>query len=544
MRKATTAAAAEQQPVVGNLNDVAYISYLKRVGDRFAQNAEKAALFTTDAFDLWEFYIRSYPESIRQYHTCNACRKFIERYGSLVTIDEHGSIAPALWHVDDIDGVGDDALAVAAMVKRLSKASVTGVFLSSDLTWGQPVTGAWTHLHLFPTKAQVFKKATQNAGQAMAEKLEDFKNVFRALEEFTPPMIAQALSLLKSDALYGSEKVLGQAQWLADLHSARTLAGKGRSRANVVWRAIATAPAGFCHPRSSMIGTLLEDLAAGLPFADVSRKFKEKMHPLQYQRPQAPPSAGNIAQAEKVIAQLNAAGALDRRYARVEEVDALWRPPVVEAPKSSGVFGHLKPKESPDLQPMDVLAGNMTWEKFRRTVMKEAQTIEALIPAVGDFTAIVTAANAEAPPILQWDLDDKRNPFSWYLYPGGSPSFRWGVQAGAWVPVTAITLRTNDWFGMEGKYPHHLDGAVFLLTGAKDAEWMTASACLFPSILKAEFHGIRTTIEAYSRTARLAGYDEATACGLGLQKGTPASLRVRVTDPVGTRMDFLIDRWD
>ena len=111
--------------------------------------------------------------------------------------------------------------------------------------------------------------------------------------------LAQALKLLKSEALYRSEKVLGQAQWLYDLH--RALPSR-RNRDHVLWRAVAAAPAGFCHPRSSMIGTLLEDLAAGMPFDDVSRRFAEKMHPLLYQRPQAAPSAGNIAQAEKIVA--------------------------------------------------------------------------------------------------------------------------------------------------------------------------------------------------------------------------------------------------
>lgn len=53
-----------------------------------------------------------------------------------------------------------------------------------------------------------------------------------------------------------------------------------------------------------MIGTLLDDIASGMSFDSVSRRFAEKMHPLQYQRPQAAPSAGNIAQAEKIVEKL------------------------------------------------------------------------------------------------------------------------------------------------------------------------------------------------------------------------------------------------
>jgi hypothetical protein len=54
-----------------------------------------------------------------------------------------------------------------------------------------------------------------------------------------------------------------------------------------------------------MIGTLLEDIEEGLDFGDVSRKFASKMHPLQYQRPQAAPSVGNIEESEKIVAKLS-----------------------------------------------------------------------------------------------------------------------------------------------------------------------------------------------------------------------------------------------
>jgi hypothetical protein len=53
----------------------------------------------------------------------------------------------------------------------------------------------------------------------------------------------------------------------------------------------------------------------------------------------------------------------------------------------------------------------MTWEKFARTMLPEALSIEAQVPAGPErFMALVTAANADAPPILQWDAEERRNP--------------------------------------------------------------------------------------------------------------------------------------
>ena len=39
-------------------------------------------------------------------------------------------------------------------------------------------------------------------------------------------------------------------------------------RRNLFWLTVALAPAGWCHVKNTMIGSLVEDLADGLPFAD------------------------------------------------------------------------------------------------------------------------------------------------------------------------------------------------------------------------------------------------------------------------------------
>jgi hypothetical protein len=453
-----------------------------------------------------------------------------------VTIDDQGRMESAMWHPDDADN--DHKAAIAAMRKLVHSSIVTGPFISEETIWGQPTTGDWIHLHVLPDFNRCFKRTVNSAGQAMAEKREDFKNVQRALEEFPAMAVAQAMTILRADALYLGEKVMGPAKWLDELHE--NIAANKRRRDNVVWRAVATAPAGFCHPRSSMIGTLLEDIVSGLPFETVARQFKAKMHPLQYQRPQAAPTAGNIAQAEKIIERLRAEGSLDRRFARIDEIEALWRPDV---PRAGGVFGHLTPKLRSHYENamMNVPPQAITWEKFQRAVLPLAKHVEFYTGTRGDFVAILTAAHPRSPPILQWDLEDRRNPFSWYLYHGGSMPQEWALPAASWVAVTAICLRPPSWFG--GNFPHQGDGTIFVLEGAKDERSANAGAGLFPEILKSDFHSIRATIEAYSRTAKLHGYAQASACGISFQKGS-AALRVRVSDGSGVQVEYSIDRWD
>lgn len=524
---------AMQSTTRGNITDREYDAFRERMQRRFAAYATEP-LFTTDTAGLWDAYLAAFPEGVRQHHRCSACKRFIETYGGLVTIDEKGRPNPAFWSEDDADDTHREP--VRAIVKHLRGARVTGVFLSSDATWGQPITGPWTHLSLTPPPFTAARhvRTLLTARQKMAERREDFKTLQRAIEEFRPEHIALALTLLRSDALYRSEKVLGQAEFLAKLHEdIRT-----GDRANVVWRALAKAPAGFCHPRASMIGTLLEDIAAGLDFGDVSRKFAAKMHPLQYQRPTAPPSAGNIAQAEKIVAELGVAGSLERRFARLEECETIWKPKARTLEPAAGVFGHLTPKGETLPGSMVVPSRAMTWVKFRDTVLPNAATILLAAPAHGNYCALVTATNPDAPPILQWDTLEHRNPVSWYVYNGGSSAQRWCLMP-AWIAVTAIALQPSMWGGRPAG--HQGESAIFVLAGARDTSYETSGLGIFPETLKSEFHGIRSTIEAFSRRGKLGGYEEASACGLRVGDGSGAHVRVR--DAAGVQMEYRIDRW-
>jgi hypothetical protein len=187
----------------------------------------------------------------------------------------------------------------------------------------------------------------------------------------------------------------------------------------------------------------------------------------------------------------------------------------------------------------DVHDVRITWDKFQRTVLPDAVSIEFFVPRTGVFTALVTAVHADAPPILQWDIPEARNPVSWYLYRGGSSAESFNLTAGVFVKVNAVTLQPNMWSG--DKFTHQGEAAIFILDGCRDLN--NRSSALFPEILKAAYHGIRSTIEAHSKAKPIQGIEQATACGIRLQKGASTDLRFRVTAK-GLRTVFIIDRWD
>lgn len=527
-------------------DETSYHNYLQAIQDRFLAviGTGKTLLFQTAVADLFDRFLNALPLADRQHYTCHTCRNFVRTFGGLVVVNADGSLTSLFWNPADAP---DDIRSGIDIMQRLVESSrITEVFNATGSTWGVPQTKEWRHFAVQQVPHTVrYQGSLKTPFQATAEKTQDHQNVLRALGEFTTAQLQQVVGLLESDALYRSEACLGAARWLLRMKEIYTTNNQ-RVRDTLLWAEIAGAPAGFCHPRSSMIGTLLDDIVAGLPFDQVSARFAAKMHPLRHMRPQAAPTEGNIQRAEEIVSKLAIAPSLERRYAKLEEVVKLWQPRV-EAVQlwTAGVFGHLKPKAATP-QPVNTGTQDITWIKFRDTVLPQARKIELLVPYHrSTFGAIMTAVHPDSPPILQWDNLEQRNPFSWYLIANGSAARDWNLVPGPLVEVTAVTLSPQLWYAQDGQFEHLPTGVFFLLKGARPTT-KSPGLSLFPVILKSDLREVRTTIEAYSNSRHATGKEEASACGLLLQKGNERwrDGNIRVYRDSGIVTDYRLDRWD
>lgn len=537
MPAAVSLNAVSPETVTANHRDHGYDVLRDLVAARIAAHA--GPLFVTDANGegdaLFRHFLDHLPEADRQGYTCSCCRRFFRTYAALATLSEQGEQRSLLWDLAHVPAYFTDATrALDALVRR---AKVIGAFVSSDPNWGVASTPPWTHFHGYPNAAMLYKKTSlKNAYQRAAELVQDFGSLSRGLAEFSAEHVTTAVALLEAEVLYRDEKVIGPARFLAKLHALRAEV-RGRARDNVVWRAVATAPAGFAHPKSTMISTLLEDIAAGLDFEVIKRNFAAKMDPLKYQRPVAPPSSGQVAAAERLAETLGIGPSLRRRFARLDEVETIWKPGQPGTAKGGGIFGHLLNQPKP--AQVVTATAPMTWRAFVEKVLPNAEQIHAQVPGHGPFIGVMTAVNFDAPPILQWDRPERRNPFSHYVYRGGSAAHQWKLTPGAWVEVTGITLMPHQWYGAD--LPNQQNGAILLLAGAADTT--DDNLCLFPETLKSELHGIRSVIEAHSKRGKREGGDSASACGLDVRHTQSQPIRVRVTAK-GIETIYVIDRLD
>ena len=479
----------------GNAADSEYREFLTRLQER-VDSLSSEKFFTTDSGDLWKSWISSFPQSARQYNSCSACRKFIQKYGSLVIINEEGETAPVIWDASIFPEEERGAALALEMIVSTSK--VTGVFYAKEEQWGDPGCDTWSHMCVKGPKFNGGLYGMTLAHEAMAEKKEEYAIVRRALAEFDEEAADKAYILLSSGAFLRSEKAVKQADWFRMLYGANE---------NQIWRAVASAPAGFCHPRSSMLGTLIEDIQKGLSNEDIKRKFGAKMSPLQYQRPKAAPKSGQIDRAEKLVDLMGVRKSFERRFALKSELRNLWDAEVEgESPKKE-MFGHLREKKGGNDSPVSV--GKVSWSYFKNDVLPSASKIKLFLPnSRMTWGAICTAVHEDAPPIFQWDDVDQRNPFSWYVWCGGSFPENVGLQMG-WYDLFSICKKPCNWDRM---HEQHGDGYFLIVDKAREKKM--AGNALFPECLRAELREIRGVVEAYSRTAEIDGQETDHACGV------------------------------
>lgn len=516
-----------------------------------AEHGSQLFVAQVSGAELYENYLEGFTDPTqRQIHSCHCCRRFFEQYGNLVFVTERGDLVPAMW--PSVTGLYQHPMAIVR--ETLSASRVEGVFAASEAVWKSNNGSApqWTHFEVVPANVPLHRSRTETPYQAMAAKRENYNVLMRALSQYRRETVDLAVSVLSGEALYRSEKVIGPAQFLQRLHEIRAeFTGKGHRGVNRMWLEIAKAPEGFCHPSSSMIGTLLDDIAAGKSFDAVKRAFDAKMDPSKHQRPQAAPTAGNVRRGEELVAKLGIAPSLERRAGRFEEMQTFWTPRKAVVPEGgfpagqAPVFGHLRTKDQAAPAKLDLPRATVTWEKFKRTVLPQATRVQLLVRAgEGAYFGTTAPVHADAPPILQWDSEERRNPYAWYVYvsgPGRTPQ-HWGLRPGTLAEVRGIGDQPSMWNDADGRFSHQGESVFFYVEGAEDSSG-SASACLFPEILRGELREVRATIEAYSREARLQPCGGTPACGVRLSKGQPFNQVFLVTTATGTS-EYLIDRWD
>jgi hypothetical protein len=486
----------------------------------------RGPLFRThpkDRHELFELFLAALPEPERREHACNTCKAWFRRYGGLVLINPAGETVPAWWPPDE-EGVPDFyVVGVRAVARAVRNRRVVGAFLSELEVLGSPEKGGYTHFHgrnVSPARTTLYSVRRREAAVNQAAAI-----TFRRLARYDRATVARALDLAETPNVTGAHTVKGPLRWLHGLHAAREPLEPRQAR-NLVWLAAAQAPPGFAH--SSVTDVVLRGVQQGEDPGVVLGALGAMTRQGAYLRPQVPPATQNVLGAERVVEALGLRPALERRYARLEELRGffVWEPPP-PGPEDGSAFGHLL---RPEPGPAVVEGGVATWRAFEETVLPRAAEVRVFLPAVGAYGAVTTAVHPDAPPLLRWDREDARNPFCGYTTVGGAPRSRW-FDAEASARVLAVVRNP-------GRYGDVPPAYLFALEGARDT--VNTELCLFPEACREELRDYRATVEAFNKTRTIQGGDlPGQAAGIWWCHGRPVTLLV--TTAAGVTQKVTVD---
>lgn len=357
---------------------------------------------------LWDTYLNSFPEGTnpiyktRREFDCSTCRHFIKHLGGVVTIV--GGRIVTIWdvHVEGFHQVVADAMAELVRQRPIKNIYLhnepsVGVATSRQLLEDKSVK-EWTHFFVNLPSDVVFKK--DQIGPKLAEAQATHDVMERGLTEIDFATIDTVIELITQGSLYRGD------EHLRSLTAFRGLKGNG-SGDLFVWANL-NAPAG--RIRNTVIGTLLVDLAAGVDLEAAVKSFEAKVAPTNYKRPTALVTKAMVLNAQKVVDELGLASALERRYAKIDDItinNVLFADR--SAKKAMNAFDDLAasvPVSAKSLAKVE----EVSVEDFIANILPRAESLEVMLENrhASNLVSLIAPVDPTARPLFKWP-----NNFSW-----------------------------------------------------------------------------------------------------------------------------------
>jgi hypothetical protein len=426
------------------------------------QQMAKGDLFVVDidGDTLYQLYLDSFPEGTnpifreRTEHDCSNCKHFIRRAGML--IDANRS---TVWDKAAQEAPYPFNEVAAAMMARVIGAPVVQVFRTKESgigaakTRGMSPSGEverWSHFHTGSIPKR-FRAASP--GEKQGEYRTTIQVFQRGLTELKTSALEEVLSLIDADNIYrGAEHRAAVAGFL----KTKQAYGECDDPDMFVWTRAKDPATRF---RNSVIGTLVQDLSNGMGLEDAVRAFETKVAPQNYKRTKSLITPGMVKEAMKTITGMGLETALDRRFARLEDInvrDVLWVDDTVQPLMAGGIgdmlMDHAQAGRGHDLD--EERAKEVTIDDFLARVVPGAKTMELLLKGehLGNFVSLTAPVHPSPSQLFLWN-----NNFGWSYAGNIADSIKERVKR-AGGQVTGVQLRASlSWFNYDD-LDIHIDG--------------------------------------------------------------------------------------
>ncbi len=391
--------------------------FARLIHARFVE-LSKHELFTVAASgdSMWDYYLSAFPEGTnpiyreRTEHDCSCCRQFIRNIANVVAIVD-GKLE-SVWNVEGAEHPYD----VVAQSLRVfvEDQPIAGLFRSSERKYGAEQTielladgktKEWKHFHAVVSDRHFSKQVDKDRGDYLTT-VKVFK---RGLLELSAGAFQTAIDLIDNKSIYRGEECLPAIKAFQKLqkHGQKL---KSEDDFRIFAWANANNPA--ARFRNTAIGTLIQDLSAGVELEAAVKSFESKVAPTNYKRPTALITPRMVQDAMKTIQDLGLEPALERRFAKLPDVsvnNVLWVDNSVQSQMKDGIEGLLmgaaksKPKG-------DVKAEDIGIDEFMAKILPQATSMEIQVKntLAPNFMSLTAPVYADSGKLFKWNND-----FAW-----------------------------------------------------------------------------------------------------------------------------------
>jgi hypothetical protein len=437
-------------------------AFAKLVADTF-QSMTKTPQVCVTAVEgdlLYAAYLKAFPAGTNPMykkqteHDCSCCKQFIRRAGSVVTVesgvihtvwDEAAKKAPYPYNVV-ASFLRETVLTcdISDLYRVSRKENAFGAQKSRFFDGVKAVT--WDHLFTGPIPKILQADSPDQVRGDYRTTVQVFE---RGLTELSSSAVDTVLSLIEANNLYrGAEHKAAVSQFQqAQKGFAAT---SGRKRKVFAWTN-ATGPA--ARFRNTVIGTLVQDISEGVDVERAVASFETKVAPTNYKRTTAVITPAMVKKAMETIAALDLEPALERRFARIEDVsvaDVLWVDGGVRSLMKGGLADKLM-QHAATANPVaakkeEERAETIGLEAFMKDILPGATGMELFLKGehTGNLMSLTAPVHPEPKQLFRWSND-----FAWSYGGNVADSIKERVKK-AGGRVEGCQLRVSlSWFNFD-----------------------------------------------------------------------------------------------
>ncbi|RDW92501.1 hypothetical protein BP5796_01895 [Coleophoma crateriformis] len=520
-----------------------------------------------------ETFLGGLPAQYRRVMNCTACKQFMRQYGDLCMVSDDGTLIPLYWPVNDAvtahykESVSD----VRELFKNKPVGNEFRIYSDKSRIIGTPKTGEWNHMSINLKNVPLAQHYTDSQDTNTTYTMLD-----RILDDNSTAVIDRVFHIIQDDQLPYTQSHKAPVAWLKQTNDALAKVQlKGTQKQNLVTRYSREAFVGCISSlRGGMMGYLFECVREGQDMSTLKMNWEAKANPLNYLRPTAAPSIGNVESAEKILGRIGYTPRdLERQYLTTDQIPKraiIWSEEETAildgkveveqlSKKPPKLFGSVLPathqaKGNALLDFSNVPTTKISMRKLVLKVLSDVEYIEAFIPAEPIGPYFFTTGHDDTKPIMSFHGEGSHTA-SWYTWGIKSPANHANLKAETWVPVTHLITFPHMWDEFESprdcfddekvdafKYLRHNISLLFCLKHCKETS-STRELCLFPTLLRGEFHSVRKTIEAFSKKGNIEQPDKnkQQVAGLGFKKNESSpEIKVRIKTKGGQLSSYAI----